>query len=181
MSSRPRVAVLLNISAGMLESQSSDTLRAALTAAFEQHRVSAVLEFLTGPELHKAAQHAAHRIKDQELDAIVVGGDGSIRTVAHVLAGTDIPLGILPLGTLNHFARDLGIPTTIDEAVALIAAGQTHLFDVGEVNGEAFINNSSIGLYPYLVRERERRQHREGISKLSALIVSGFRVLRIFR
>ncbi|WP_165820129.1 diacylglycerol kinase family protein [Microvirga sp. KLBC 81] len=179
MSSRTRVAVFLNVSAGMLEGQCSDTLRAALTAAFEQHRVSATLEFLTGPELHKASQHAAHRIKDQELDAIVVGGgDGSIRTVADVLSGTNIPLGILPFGTLNHFARDLGIPTTIDEAVALIAAGQTRLLDVGEVNGETFINNSSIGLYPYLVRERERRRRREGLSKLSALIMSGFRVLR---
>jgi diacylglycerol kinase family enzyme len=119
------------------------------------------------------------RIRNRELDAIVVGGgDGSIRTVAYVLAATDIPLGILALGTRNHFARDLGIPTTINEAVTLIAAGETRLVDLGEVNGETFINNSSIGLYPYLVRERERRRRREGVLKWIALILSGLRVLR---
>jgi diacylglycerol kinase family enzyme len=99
--------------------------------------------------LQAAAERAVQRVREQELDALVVGGgDGSIRTVAHVLAGTGVPLGILPLGTLNHFARDLGIPTDLKETVALIAAGKTRSIDVGEVNGETFINNSSIGLYP---------------------------------
>jgi diacylglycerol kinase family enzyme len=105
---RPRVAVLLNASAGMLEAQRSDILREALAVTFEQYGISAALEFLAGPELHATAQHAAQGFRDQELDAIVVG--------------TAIPLGILPLGTLNHFARDLGIPTTIPDAVALIAS-----------------------------------------------------------
>ncbi len=119
---RPRVAVLLNASAGMLEAQRSDILREALAVSFEQHGISAALEFLAGPELHATAQHAAQGFRDQELDAIVVGRRRQHRTVAHVMAGTAIPLGILPLGTLNHFARDLGIPTTIPHAVALIAS-----------------------------------------------------------
>ena len=119
---RPRVAVLLNASAGMLETQRSDILREALAVTFEQHGISAALEFLAGPELHATAQHAAQGFRDQELDAIVVGRRRRHRTVAHMMAGTAIPLGILPLGTLNHFARDLGIPTTIPHAVALIAS-----------------------------------------------------------
>jgi diacylglycerol kinase family enzyme len=179
MRSRLRVVVLLNSAAGALEAESAENLRERMASAFEQHRISAVLEFLPGLDLHTAATRAAQRVKDQELDAIVVGGgDGSIRTVAHVLTGTDIPLGILPLGTLNHFGRDLGIPTAMTDAVALIAAGQTRLVDVGEVNGQTFINNSSIGLYPYLVLERDRRRRRHGLSKWAAMTLAGFRVLR---
>ena len=93
-----------------------------------------------------------------EVDAIVVGGgDGSVRTVASVLAGTSVPLGIIPLGTLNHFAKDLGLPLAV-EAAACIAAGRARMVDLAEVNGETFINNSSIGIYPYMVIDRERRR-----------------------
>jgi diacylglycerol kinase family enzyme len=96
-----------------------------------------------------------------EIDAVVVGGgDGSIRTVASVLVGSDVPLGILPLGTLNRFAKDLRIPLFVDGAVAVIASREKSYVDVGELNGEIFINNSSIGIYPYLVVERERRSSR---------------------
>ena len=60
-------------------------------------------------------------------------------------------LGVLPLGTLNHFARDAGIPLDLEEAVAAIAGGRTRQVDVAEVNGRIFINNSAVGLYPELV------------------------------
>ena len=89
--------------------------------------------------------------KRGEIDAIVVGGgDGSVRTVAGVLADTGVPLGVLPLGTLNHFAKDLGIPLKVEQAAAAIAAGHTRNVDIAEVNGKTFINNSSIGIYPYM-------------------------------
>src|SRR6476469_1211738 len=65
------------------------------------------LSFLPGSELRLAAERARQQVIDRKLDAIVVGGgDGSVRTVASVLAGSDIPVGIIPLGTLNHFAGD---------------------------------------------------------------------------
>ena len=82
---------------------------------------------------------------------MVGGGDGSIRTVAGVLAETSVPLGVLPLGTLNHFAKDLGIPLPLKEAAATIAAGTIRIIDLADVNGETFINNSSIGIYPYMI------------------------------
>src|SRR6202035_2250089 len=114
-----------------------------------------------------------------ELDAVVVGGgDGSIRTVASVLAGSDVPLGIIPLGTLNHFARDLRIPVFADRAVAVIASGEQRYVDVGEINGKIFINNSSIGIYPYLVLERERRRRRKRLSKWSAIVLALPRAIR---
>jgi len=73
------------------------------------------------------------------------------------LAGTKTRLGILPLGTLNHFSRDLRIPLKIEEAAALIGSGSVREVDVAEVNGRTFINNSAIGLYPLMVIDRDRR------------------------
>ncbi|MBA3404030.1 MAG: diacylglycerol kinase family lipid kinase, partial [Gemmatimonadaceae bacterium] len=111
---------------------------------------------------------------------IIGGGDGSIRTVAGVHCWNDLPLGVIPLGTWNHFAKDLKIPLSVEEAVAVIAAGEIRAVDLGEVNGQIFINNSSIGIYPYLVLDRERRRRREGLSKWRAMIKAGLRAVRYF-
>jgi diacylglycerol kinase family enzyme len=97
------------------------------------------------------------------------GGDGTQSAVASKLAGTDTVQGVLPLGTLNHFAKDLGIPLKLEDAVRTLAAGRVHEVDVGEVNGHVFINNSSLGLYPQIVRERELQQFHLGKSKWAAL------------
>jgi diacylglycerol kinase family enzyme len=93
------------------------------------------------------------------------GGDGTINAVASVLAGSGRPFGVLPLGTLNHFAKDLGMPLTLDDAVRAIAGGREQQVDVGEVNGRIFLNNSSLGLYPDIVRDREKQQRRLGRGK----------------
>lgn len=105
------------------------------------------------------------------------GGDGTIRAVASVLLGGEVPLGVLPVGTLNHFARDLGIPVELPEAIRVIADGEPRALDVGEVNGEIFINNSMLGLYPPMVgvRDRERRLRNRG--KWMATILALFKVL----
>jgi diacylglycerol kinase family enzyme len=95
---------------------------------------------------------------------IAAGGDGTIGTVAEELVGRSIPLGVLPIGTLNHFARDAGIPLELPEAVRVIAEGHITNVDVGEVNGRFFINNSSIGFYPFMVSRRQSLQDR-GVSK----------------
>lgn len=88
------------------------------------------------------------------------GGDGTVSAVAEVLAGTDAVLGVLPAGTLNHFAKDLGIPADITEAVRILASGRVVRVDTGEVNGRVFINNSSLGLYPEIVSLRTAQQRR---------------------
>ena len=112
-------------------------------------------------------------------DVIVAGGgDGTVSTVAAELAGGDIALGILPLGTLNHFAKDLGLPLALDAAVGQIAAGRRTRVDVGEVNGRVFINNSSLGLYPDIVHERDRQRKRIGRGKWLALLWASVTALR---
>jgi diacylglycerol kinase family enzyme len=90
-------------------------------------------------------------------------------------------LGVLPLGTLNHFARDAGIPLDLEGAVAVIAGGHSREVDVAEVNGRIFINNSAVGLYPELVREREAQQKHLGRSKRLAMLSAGVRAFWRFR
>jgi diacylglycerol kinase family enzyme len=170
------VCVLLNASAGTIGRSDDDHFRDSLRAAFDRHAIPAELELVPGADLRSGAERALRKASDGELDAIVVGGgDGSIRTVAGVIGGSGVPLGIIPLGTLNHFARDLGIPLSTDGAIAVIAAGQACSVDVGEVNGRTFINNSSIGVYPYIVLDRERRRSSEGYAKWTAMILATLR------
>jgi diacylglycerol kinase family enzyme len=109
---------------------------------------------------------------------VAAGGDGTINTVASALAGTGIALGVLPMGTFNHFARDLGLPLDLDAAARVVVAGKRHAVDVGEVNGRVFVNNSSIGLYPTFVHRRTRQQRRLGRGKWQAMFWAIHTVLR---
>jgi diacylglycerol kinase family enzyme len=111
---------------------------------------------------------------------IAAGGDGTISTAAAALAGTDIPLGVLPFGTLNHFAKDLGIPLELEASVQNIIDNNVTAVDVAEVNGKVFINNSSLGLYPDMVRDRERQQSRLGRGKWRSVLWASLSVLRRF-
>src|SRR5262245_2719152 len=176
-----RLVVLLNAGAGAASHRGADGLRGDLEAALEALEVSADLKVCSGPDLKRLAEAALARANSAEIDAVVVGGgDGSIRTVAGVLAETGVPLGVLPLGTLNHFAKDLGIPLHVEEAAATIAGGHVRVVDLAEVNHEPFINNSSIGIYPYMVIDRERRRARHRIGKWMAMVPAFFRMLRHF-
>ena len=111
---------------------------------------------------------------------IAAGGDGTISTAAASLVDSGTVLGVLPFGTLNHFAKDLGIPLELEEAVGNIIDGQSIAVDVGEVNGRVFINNSSLGLYPDMVRDRERQQARLGRGKWRSLVWASIAALRRF-
>jgi diacylglycerol kinase family enzyme len=102
---------------------------------------------------------------------VAAGGDGTVGAVAAELLGTSVPLGVLPVGTLNHFARDAGIPLRLADAARVIAEGRTAVVDVGEVNGRFFLNNSSIGFYPLMVRRREGLQSR-GVPKPLATVAA---------
>ncbi len=98
---------------------------------------------------------------------LVVGGsDGTLGSAASAVVGTDVVLGVLPLGTLNHFARDLGLSNDLGAAMDTIAADHVEQIDVAEVNGQVFLNNSSIGIYPFLVAERTAEQKRLGWGSL---------------
>ena len=176
-----KVVVIVNASAGTIIGSGSESFRASLAEAFRQHRIEAELRFVEGEQIQESAAKALAAARERRIDAVVVGGgDGTIRSVAGMLAGTGVPIGILPLGTLNHFAKDLGIPTELEVATAIIAQGNTRLVDLGGVNDEVFINNSSLGIYPYLVSDRERQTSETSRPKWLAAPLAFLRVLRRF-
>ena len=176
-----RVVVLMNSGAGAFSQALASDVRTALAAGLAQHGVTAEIKFVEGGGLREAAERALTQARRGEIDAIVVGGgDGSIRAVASVLAGASVPLGLVPLGTLNHFAKDLGISLQVGEAAATVAEGYVQVTDLGEVNGEIFINTSSIGIYPYMVIDREHRRARHRLAKWMAMVPAFFRMMRHF-
>jgi diacylglycerol kinase family enzyme len=118
----------------------------------------------------------AHELRPDVL--VAAGGDGTVNAAANHCVDHGIPLGILPFGTRNHFARDAGIPRATEDAVRTIARRRTRRVDVAEINGRVFLNNSSIGAYPRLVHQREELRGPHGEGKWIATARAGFSVLR---
>lgn len=151
----PTTAIILNAGSGSGAAEAArDVLEATLAGA--GHAVRTTLA--TSGDAMQAAIATAVR---DGVDCVVAGGgDGTISTAAALLAGSKATLGVVPLGTLNHFAKDLGIPLDAQGAADVIRMGQTVDVDVGEVNGEVFVNNSSLGAYPLMVRLRAQHPAR---------------------
>jgi diacylglycerol kinase family enzyme len=121
------------------------------------------------------------RLAAGECDIVAaLGGDGTVNCVAAALAGTSTPMLVLPAGTLNHFAKDLGVPLDAAEAALLVRDGVQRRVDVAEVNGRVFVNNSSIGAYPLAVLLRERLQEEAGNGKWTAMARAALRTFRHF-
>ena len=168
-----RPAVILNDSSGTGDKEQA---RERLNEIFSETGVEARISLArSGDEIIELAQRAVH---DDCRPIIAGGGDGTINAVASVLVGTDRSLGVLPLGTLNHFAKDLHIPLDLDEAARVALAGREARVDVGEVEGRIFLNNSSLGLYPSIVRHREKQQERLGRGKWPAFLWATLTVLK---
>ncbi len=149
-----KASVLLNVAAGSGETKETSEAVARVGAAFQAAGAEACVHAVEPAGLPAAVEQAAAG----DCDAVVLGGgDGTLNTGVSVLTrvGQRKPLGILPLGTFNHFAKDLGIPLDLDEAVRIVVAGGVRTVDLGEVNRDVFLNNSSIGIYPEVVEERE--------------------------
>ncbi len=166
------VAVVLNPRAGH---GADEEMQRKITELFaEQGRQATV--FIPGERLDitgraRAAVEAGCRV------LVAAGGDGTVNGVAQAAVGRDVPFGVLPIGTLNHFAKDAGIPLDLAEAVRVVAEGAERRVDVGEVNGRYFLNNSSIGVYPRIV-ELRRRYQSSGLGKWIAALWASLAVLR---
>ena len=166
------VPVLLNRGGGALAADPALADRVA--EALKGAGIDAEIELLSGGDCAVRARAVAER---GDALLIVGGGDGTISAAASALVGTETKLGILPLGTLNHFARDLSIPADLDEAAKLIAGGKEQRVDVAEMGDRIFINNSAIGLYPLMVVDRDLQRKRLGRSKRLAMLVASLRML----
>lgn len=109
-----------------------------------------------------AAQHE-HGI------VVAAGGDGTLNAVARAAHAAGRPFGVIPQGTFNYFAREHGIPTDAREATAALLRAQPQPVQVGEVNGQLFLVNASLGLYPQSLQDREALKERWGRHRLVAL------------
>jgi diacylglycerol kinase family enzyme len=107
---------------------------------------------------------------------VVAGGDGTINTVASMCVEAKRPLGLIPAGTFNYVSRNLGVPTEVAQAVAVITNGWVRQVDIGEINGRIFLNNAGIGLYAQMLEHREQDKRRFGRRRLVAFL-SGMRSL----
>jgi diacylglycerol kinase family enzyme len=135
----------------------------------------------SGDELGEFARAA---LAERPEMVIAGGGDGTLNAIAAVLVDSGVTLGVLPLGTFNHFAKDLKLPLALEDAIAVIAQGQVRAIDVGEVNGRVFLNNSSVGLYPEFVRFRDATRRRMKWRKWPAALLAtimGFRRVKFLR
>ena len=128
-----KAAVLLNASAGSTAASEASALVSRVREAFERATLDAEILAIGHESLPAAARKAAA----SDADVVVLGGgDGTLRTGAAALVGSHKPLGILPLGTLNHFAKDVGIPLDLDQAVGTIERGHVKEVDVGAVDAK---------------------------------------------
>lgn len=167
------VPVIVNASAGT--GWDEERLQALASVFREAGMEAEIVAARSGEEIETRAKAALARSP-----AMIVagGGDGTISAVAALTRGTATALGVLPLGTLNHFAKDLGIPTDVHDAVAVLGRGKVTEVDLGDVNGRMFLNNSSLGIYPDIVRDRARQQRRLGRGKRWALFWATLTALR---
>ena len=164
--------MVLNDSSGKGDcAAAAKRLQEIFTAAGREVRITVAK---SGGELRSGMDRA---VKEGCDTLVAGGGDGTINTAASAVVDRNIPLGVIPLGTLNHFAKDLGLPQDLEKAAQVILDGVRCRVDVGEVNGRVFLNNSSLGVYPAIVRMRERYQA-GGVGKWIAALWATLTVLR---
>lgn len=152
-----KIAVLLNEHSGTLEAHGTGDETRDIADGFAAQGVQADVRAVRIDAVPAAIDAACN---DRCVAVIAGGGDGTINAVANAVAGTSLAFGVLPLGTHNHFAKDLGIAADCSTAVAMLAralhAGSVKPMDVAEVNGHLFLNFSGIGLHPHIIRQREQ-------------------------
>jgi diacylglycerol kinase family enzyme len=170
-----KVAVVMNSKAGALVGKSPEQVARQIEQLFAASGAEAKVVVAEGPNMEEAIR----RFRDSALDAVVVaGGDGSVVTAAKALAGSGKPLGVLPMGTFNLFARDLQVPLDLEKAVGALAGGHVQQVDTADVNGKLFLCSSVMGLMPSLVDARESLRGKSLLQRWRDMAVAVGRLVR---
>jgi diacylglycerol kinase family enzyme len=163
-----RLVLVLNRNAGTLRGLDADQAAADVAEIFRRHGHEVVPEVRAGRETCDAI---AHICKERNFEALVVGGgDGTISFAAAAAARAGLPLGILPLGTMNLFARSIGIPLEMMAAAEAVAAGKPVPVDICEVNGRLFVHHVTLGLHARMILLRKKLTYRSRLGKIGASI-----------
>jgi diacylglycerol kinase family enzyme len=165
-----RFDVVLNRDGGTLRSRDLDLLQDTLSDTFESAGHEIAIALVAGDGVEAALDRAATGACDVVMAG---GGDGTISAAAARLAGTDKALAVLPAGTMNLFARSLGIPPDLDRAIAALARGTQRHVDVAEVDGRIFVHQFSVGLHTKLIRLRARKKFTSRYGKMLASLQAG--------
>ena len=157
-----KILVIINTGSGR---KSGDAKHSAFMDRIKGHDGVTIAQLTPDKDI---TEHAAEGVEAGYGTIVAAGGDGTISGVCAALSGTKVKLGVVPLGTFNFFARSLGIPQDPDEAWDIISAGHFRTVSIGEINGQPFINNSSIGAYATVLKVRENIYDRWGRSRVTA-------------
>jgi diacylglycerol kinase family enzyme len=166
--------VILNASSGWSDlAEATETVENILRSSGISYSINQVQK---GSDITAIAGEAIQNGSDL---IVAGGGDGTLRAVAEAVAGSPATMAVLPVGTLNHFARDMEIPLEIGPAIRIAAQGEPIQVDIGEVNGRVFLNNSVIGLYPAYRDERVEKESR-GFRGFVAVAIAIYAAIRRF-
>ncbi|WP_336929149.1 diacylglycerol/lipid kinase family protein [Acinetobacter tandoii] len=172
------LSIIYNARSGFHASNKEQVYEQLLTYFTEQGFEIQAFELGEKKDFPTLMQSIIQRHQSSESIGVIVaaGGDGTLNAVAKALLGSNIPLGILPLGTFNYVARVLNIPLEIMQAAEVIATGQIRSIHVAKINDQIYLNNASLGLYPLFIQRRELYNAKFGRFPLHAY-TSGLDVL----
>lgn len=161
-----KILAVFNRDGGTFRTIDMEDYCARATEVFESRGNAFTCHVVAGKEVTGALEAAAQR---DDLDALVVGGgDGTVSTAAAICWRSGMPLGIVPAGTMNLFARTLQMPLDIDEALEALAEGRLASADIATANGRSFVHQYSVGLHSRMVRLRNSYQFRSRWGKMTA-------------
>lgn len=173
-----RLVFIINAASG---SVAPEEKRAAIEAALAEAGREGELRFVRPADLAKAADEAARTALQRRSAVVAVGGDGTLNAVARAAHAHGCPMGLVPQGTFNFFARTHGLPEDAAEATRVLLRGAPVAVQVGVVNAQLFLVNASLGLYPEMLKDREAYTARFGRHRLVVLLASATTLLRTHR
>jgi diacylglycerol kinase family enzyme len=161
-----KFVAVLNKDGGTLRTMDLDGFCARAKEVFAEHGHELNCHQVAGGDVETELQRAA---EDPAVDVVIAGGgDGTISTAASIAFRTGKPLGILPAGTMNLFARALGMPVELEAALRAIAGGEIDRIDIATANGRPFVHQFSVGVHARLVRIRNGMVYRSRVGKMLA-------------
>ncbi|MBB4051978.1 diacylglycerol kinase family enzyme [Devosia subaequoris] len=161
-----RIRAILNKDGGTLRTMDLDELCVLAKDLFAREGHELECTMVAGEDVEEALKAAA---SDPSVEAVVAGGgDGTISAAAGIAFKSNKPLGVLPAGTMNLFARALGMPLELDRALAAIARGEVDRIDIATANGRPFVHQFGVGIHARLVRIRNNMVYRSRVGKMLA-------------
>lgn len=170
-----RFVALINREGGSFKTTDLDAFSARLEEIMQSAGHDVEICIVEGSEIDERLQTLAKRT---DCDALMVGGgDGTVSAAAAALMNSDKMLGILPGGTMNLFARSLGLPLDIEEAAKVFAKGLARKVDIATANGRPYVHQFSVGMHPKLVKLRDKADFQSRLGKMRASTVAAFKTL----